>query len=325
MTGGTTGGELSRGKLAWILSEGRSASSDYYVLPRLHRDGYSAELIDSRQAPPATLLHSTPACVVISRYLPRSWHGLLKRLAAKGVSIVYFMDDDLFDWHAMSQLSWGYRLRLAHKALLQYRRLRRLCSEFWVSTRYLAEKYSQLEPELLAPHYPAELQQTGPLVRICYHGTASHGAEIRWLREVMTGVQARCNNCYFELFGGDSVKRLYRAIPRVSVMHAMSWPDYLAWTSSESRDIALAPLLEDRFNAARGPTKFFDYTRMQAAGIYSDGAPYRGFINDGVDGVLLDNDPTRWVDMILQFALDAERRRAIASAATQRVVALAKD
>ena len=74
------------------------------------------------------------------------------------------------------------------------------------------------------------------------------------------------------------------------------------------------------FNAARGPTKFYDYARMGAAGLYSDVAPYRGFVRDGVDGLLLDNDPERWAEAILALALDAEKRAGLAAAARQRLL-----
>lgn len=316
--------ECPEGKRAWVLSEGPSASTDYFVFPWLNRNGYSVELFDVRQAPSSEILSNTPSIIVISRYLHQGWVSLLQEAACNDVEIVYFMDDDLFDSHVLSGLPWRYRWKILSKALMQYSRIRRLCGEFWVSTPYLANKYSHLNPLVLSPSPSAALVSSMPLVRICYHGTASHPAEIVWLREVIAKVQSLTDNCHFEIFGDATVKKQYAGIPRVSVMHAMSWPDYLLWSATEPRDIALAPLLDSPFNAARGPTKFFDYTRMQAAGIYSDGAPYRGFINDGVDGVLLDNDPTRWVDMILQLALDAERRRTIASAATQRVVALAK-
>ena len=48
--------------------------------------------------------------------------------------------------------------------------------------------------------------------------------------------------------------------------------------------------------------KFYDYARMGAAGIYTDVEPYRGFVRDGVDGLLLPNEPARWIDAIAGLA-----------------------
>lgn len=313
-----------KSKFAWVLSEGRSASTDYFITPWLTRNGYSVELFDIHHTPSSEILTAPPSMIVISRYLNRGWVSLLEAAACEGVKIVYFMDDDLFDWHALAGLPWRYRWKILRRALMQYSRLRRLCSEFWVSTPYLATKYSHLNPRILSVATSSELIRSMPLVRICYHGTASHPAEIAWLRGVVAQVQSLSDKCHFEIFGDAAVKKQYSGIPRVSVMHAMSWPDYLVWSGSEKRDIALAPLLPSPFNAARGPTKFFDYTRMHAVGIYSDGAPYQDFINDGVDGLLLANDPAHWVAAILELADDSEKRSAIITAATQRVTALAK-
>lgn len=311
--------------LACVLSEGHTASTDYFILPKLRRDGYLVELVDTRIAPVRDDIPQSPTLVIISRYLPARWRSVVASLGSQGVKLVYFMDDDLLDRRAWGGLPWRYRWKLTRNALKHQGALRELGAELWVSTRYLAEKYAGLSPIMIAPVPIVKPQNTSPLVRICYHGTASHPDEISWLRDVMAEVQGLSENCHFELFGSAAVKKLYRGIPRVSVLHAMTWSDYLTWSSSVSRDIALAPLLNTGFNAARGATKFFDYTRMQAAGIYSNVAPYAGYINDGVDGILLDNDTNRWVDMILELANSPDKRHSIIAAATNRIDVLAKD
>ena len=84
----------------------------------------------------------------------------------------------------------------------------------------------------------------------------------------------------------------------------------------------LAPLLPGAFNAARGPTKFFDFARMGAVGIYSDVAPYRGFIRPEVDGILLPNEPAVWVKAIAGLVADPERRVRMATAARERALTL---
>jgi hypothetical protein len=84
----------------------------------------------------------------------------------------------------------------------------------------------------------------------------------------------------------------------------MRWENYLTFTASQPADIGLAPLLPGAFNAARGAVKFYDYARMGAAGIYTDVEPYRGFVRNGVDGLLLPNEPQRWIDAIAALAQD---------------------
>jgi hypothetical protein len=156
-------------------------------------------------------------------------------------------------------------------------------------------------------------------ILVCYHGTAAHEREIKWLLPIIEAVQARTDNVHFELFGNDAVHKLAKAFPRVSVLHPMSWPNYFSYTSVQQHHIGLAPLLPGAFNAARGTTKFFDYARMGAIGLYSKRPPYLGFINDGVDGILLDNDPGLWSESLLELAENEAKRERILFEVRQRV------
>jgi hypothetical protein len=249
----------------------------------------------------------------------------LRRFHANGGKLIYFMDDDLMDPAALVGLPPAYAKKIRKLTINQRSTLESLCSEFWVSSSYLAEKYREWSPKLLAPR-PAManlLQVSGTAV--CYHGTASHQAELNWLAPIITAVQAAKPDTQFEVFGDHSVNKLYRDIPRVSILHPMSWSNYLSYTASVRRDIALAPLLPNPFNAARGPTKFFDFARMGAVGIYTDVEPYRGFVRDGEDGLLLPNDPALWERTIVELVEDEPRRRRMAEAARQRALEMATD
>jgi hypothetical protein len=308
-------------EFALILSGGQTPTVDYFLKPYLMQLGYEVSLLDGSCEPMASAFDAQRCrLVVISRYASGCWFVALERLRLQGAKLVYFMDDDLFDLSALQGLPWRYRWKIFSRAWMYRNRLLRLCDEFWVSTPYLAEKYAHFKPVLLGPLPSAQIIAQQPCVRVCYHGTASHPREFEWLLPIIREVQARTEDVHFELFGGREVAKLFGSLPRVSVLHPMGWPNYLAYTASHRCDIALAPLLLGAFNAARGPTKFYDYTRMGAAGLYSDVAPYRGFVRDGVDGLLLDNDPERWVGAILTLAQDAEKRAALAAAASERLL-----
>jgi len=306
---------------ALILSGGKTPTTDYFLKPYLAAKGYAVSQLDGSCEPMASAFDAQRCgMVVISRYASGCWFAALERLRRQGAKLVYFMDDDLFDLAALQGLPWRYRWKILSRAWMHRTRLLRLCDEFWVSTPYLAEKYARFDPVLLGPLPSVLTLAQKPTVRVCYHGTASHPREIDWLLPVIEQVQARSEAIHFELFGGRAVAKRFGGLPRVSVLHPMAWPNYLAYTASYRCDIALAPLLPGAFNAARGPIKFYDYTRMGAAGLYSDVVPYRGFVRDGVDGLLLDNDPERWIEAILALALDAEKRAALAAAARQRLL-----
>lgn len=304
---------------AVILSAGETATTDYFLYPHLENLGYEVILLNS-SADPLESAFDMGRCglLVISRYLPGRWFGVVDLLRRHGATLVYFMDDDLFDIRALRGLPMRYQWKIATQALVHRSRLLRMCEEFWVSTAYLAEKYAKCKPILLSPAPSRKTLEGKKGIRVCYHGTASHQREIEWLAPVMEAVQARSDDVHFELFGTRAIARILGGMPRVSVLHPMSWPNYLAFTAARKSDIALAPLLPGAFNAARGPTKFYDYARMGAVGVYSNVSPYREFVKHDVDGLLLDNDPAAWIEAVLALAHDEQRRIAMAAAVTQR-------
>jgi len=122
----------------------------------------------------------------------------------------------------------------------------------------------------------------------------------------------------YQLIGDQSVNRLFRQLPRATILHPMSWPNYLAHTRSARADIGLAPLMAGGFNSARGPVKFFDYVRMGATTLASDGSVYADFISHDHDGLLLPNDPEVWAGTLLALARDPGRVQRLARAAQQR-------
>lgn len=305
--------------LAAILSEGATASSDYFLFPYVERLGYRAVLVDSRAEPPDRFPVEGCRLVVVARYVSARWLGLLTQLRRDGVTLSYFMDDDLFDLHALSGLPWGLRWKIFNRAYRYRRRLLAICDEFLVSTAHLAEKYAADHPVLLPPVPTSATMATHEAVVVCYHGTPNHRPEMEWLVPVIEAVQARASNIHFELFGAPAVNGVLKRLPRVAVLQPMTWPNYRSFTASQRRDLGLAPLLSTLFNEARGPTKFFDYTRMGAVGLYSDRPPFRGFIEHGVDGVLIPNDPARWAEAIIDLAGDVVKRKQMAAAAQERV------
>jgi hypothetical protein len=307
-------------KIAYVLSEGATASTDYFLFPYLKANGYLPKLLDV-SVTPTVPLHTANSLLVIARYLPSAWCMTVSEMKVRGIRVAYFMDDDLFDLRALRSLPWRYRWKILKYALTQKTFLRTLCDEFWVSTTYLADKYAELRPVLISAEPPARLIiRPERQLHICYHATASHRREISWLAAVVQHVQSCADNTHFELFAGAEARRHYRGIPRVSMLFPMKWPAYLDWSGSMRRDIALAPLLPSAFNRGRGPTKFYDYSRLGAAGIYTNVSPYRGFIRDGVDGLLLGNDPKEWAAAILALAADETRRTRIAAAARSRAL-----
>lgn len=306
-----------------VLGPGDNASISYFIDPHLRKLGLNPAYVSIDALPPADLKASRCDTVIIVRYLPHHWVAPLQLFRRTGGRIVYFMDDDLLDPAAHIGLPRKYLAKIRTLAVNRRKTLEEMCDEFWVGSVYLAEKYSALKPLVVDPQPSVAALTASPHTSVCYHGTASHQTEMAWLVPVMSALLGTSPKISFEIFGDHAVNRMFRDLPGVAVIHPMSWPNYLSFTAMVRRDIALAPLLPAAFNAGRGPTKFFDFARMGAVGIYSDVAPYRGFIRDKIDGLLLPNDPELWVKTIVDLAANPMLRQQMARAALDRALSLA--
>jgi hypothetical protein len=95
--------------------------------------------------------------------------------------------------------------------------------------------------------------------------------------------------------------------------------EYLNFISCLNWDIGLAPQVDSEFTTYKFYNKFLEYTSIGCAGIYSKLEPYIGVIQDGVAGLLVENEIEAWKDAILMLLKDSELRFRIASNAYEFV------
>jgi len=95
--------------------------------------------------------------------------------------------------------------------------------------------------------------------------------------------------------------------------------DYLDLASRLNWDIGLAPQLDNEFTAYKFYNKLLEYTSMGCAGIYSKLEPYTNVIQDGITGLLADNEVGAWRDAIVRLLKEPELRFKIASNAYEIV------
>jgi hypothetical protein len=295
-----------------VVERGRNPSSDYYLHARVKALGVPVV----QQPEPGSL-------VVIVRYLDSLWRRRIEAVRESLAGVAYFMDDDLLDLGALSRPPLQYAARMFWLAWRHQSWLREIGAQLWVSTPYLAQKYRDWSPQLVGPLPASEMLQPRRPVRVFYHGTGLHRDEIRWLEPVVRNVQQSSAATWFEFFGPAWVNRLYRDVPRVSVVHPMGWENYQRYTASGAYDIGLAPLLPHAFNAARSHTRFFDFARCGAAGVYSKLEPYASFVRDGIDGLLVANERKAWTEAVLRLASDRDLRERISAQAAVRAHKLA--
>lgn len=311
--------DLDGKRLIFLVEEGPNPSTDYFVLPAVSSIGAHLVRCGFADIPAAADLQN--AVVVFVRYVPKSWARLVEASRPNLAALIFFMDDDVLDTEANVGMPWRYRLKLARLAAWRSGWLREQGAELWVSTTYLKNKYQAWQPHLVLP---SPVETPSPVCRVFYHGSASHNAEIRWLLPVMDEALRRDETIAFEIVGGHDVYRLYRGLPRVSVVHPMKWPAYQQYLATGDKDIGLAPLLDLPFNQARSYTKFFDITRCGAAGIYSPYNALAEVVEDGVDGLIVALNEEAWVTAILNLVQDESLRHTLQYNAKLKAFTLAE-
>ncbi|MGL4544207.1 MAG: glycosyltransferase family 1 protein [Plesiomonas sp.] len=302
-----------------ILHEGNSPTLAYFQNSISEQFGHAQIILKDSNDLSHLSIQQDDAIVVI-RFISSFWQARIEQNIDKVSKIVYFIDDDLLDPAALQRLPKDYRKKILRRASAQHRWITLYCDEFWVSTPYLSEKYAHFDPKIIQPKPPVSLFEPVSTLRVAYHGSSSHKDEKIWLHDVISRVMERTKNITFEIFGEHDIYKLYRNIPRVTVLHPMSWDNYLVYTKTQRIDIGLAPLLDSDFNAARGHVKFYDFVRMGAVGIFSDSPPYQGVVKQNVNGILLDNDIEKWTATIESLACNHEKRSQLVENARRTVM-----
>lgn len=301
-----TGRQIKGTPTVYLVEEQPNPSTDYYILPAVAHAGMRVVQCGFRDLPESAELDG--AVVIFVRYVPTAWARLVEAVRPRLRALIFFMDDDVLDVHASVGMPWHYRLKLARLAAWKAGWLRSQKVELWVSVPYLKAKYTSWNPRLVLPS-PVKLPTD--ICRVFYHGSATHYAEIRWLRPVMEEVLRRDERVSFEIVGNRSVFRLYRGMPRVTTVHPMKWLAYQHFLAMPGRHIGLAPLLDSPFNRARSHTKFFDFTRCGAVGIYAPDSACGDMVQHGQDGLIVEMNEGAWVEAILKIASDEPLRRSL--------------
>jgi glycosyltransferase involved in cell wall biosynthesis len=104
----------------------------------------------------------------------------------------------------------------------------------------------------------------------------------------------------------------YTAIPVPEA--CKPYPRYVPWLRQimAEMDLAVAPLVDDAFNAAKSDLKFLEYAAGGLATVASDVPAYRDSISHGETGLLARNTCDDWTANLRQLLSDAQTRQRLA-------------
>ena len=251
--------------------------------------------------------------IILVRYVPLNILLNLIYFKRNSKKIILLLDDNLLDLNIFSELPLLYKIKIFFNIYCYKFFFSFFINEIWVSNRSLGKKVkqnifkNQINIKLLMLNH----KQKYPLkkfYKIAYLGTSSHTKELRWLKILFEKIQQQREDCLIEIYVNKKWRNYFRSVPRMKITYPLDWETFFLDTSISKADIVVNPIFKSNFNNYRSPTKFFDITRLEAVGIYSNERPFAQFVNNNHDGILLDNNIDEWIQKI-SFLLDNPRER----------------
>ncbi len=294
-----------------LLSDGALPTEDIYFMataaPWLRYAGATVTRLDTRRWASPLLCWPwldrtlSGAQVIVCRTLSEAWIDLLESRRAQLASVHYLLDDDL-DAAAMDPgLPVRYRERMGWVSCRILPRLLALADEVVVASEELASRIRRrhsrvatLAPALLFSPEVATPEATLDGWRLGYYGTRAHLRDLEQIGSALVSVLEAHSGLTLEVAMGRYTPEPLRHHDRVSTPDPMAWKAFLGHLKGSRLHLGLAPLWPTRFNAAKSHIKFLEIAATGGVGLFSRRAPYSNIVSDGVDGLLVDDDPADW-------------------------------
>jgi glycosyltransferase involved in cell wall biosynthesis len=265
--------------------------------------------------------------LVIQRAVAETFIKWAKEARRRGIKVVYETDDDVFHVarHNPAYAQWG-----TASARKTCEKLITMADHVVVSTQPLKDSirehcglpdarvtvaYNHVHPiiwgqSVLEQATPAD--NKGRLV-IGWQGSATHRVDFT---AAIDGL-ARVVNDYPQTivrFFGDVPLCVKGKIPgkRFEWMKGVTFDQYPRNLRYANFDIALAPLVDSRFNRAKSNIKVLEAWATRVPIVASPVYPYRTTITHGENGYLADS-PDDWYNALSDLILNPGRRRAMAA------------
>lgn len=260
---------------------------------------------------------------------------VLELLREKSLPYVYEIDDLLWelprdhrDYASYEASSGAIRelIRNAATVVTSTRALQNLISEINPNVVVMPNAldraiWCEPIPETESTLVLAENGLDQPRPRLLYMGTASHEADLEMVRPAVERyLQANPQVELLQIAGG-------RPLPGATVLtvprECSDYPRFVRWFRivASAATVAIAPLVESRFNSMKSDIKSLDYGLAGVPTVFSDVLPYRGRITDGETGLLAANTVEAWFTAINRLMDDAPLRGLISANAKARALA----
>jgi O-antigen biosynthesis protein len=207
------------------------------------------------------------------------------------------------------------------------------CDLVTVTTEKIAEHYRQFNDNVLVlPNYldyfwwgkPLDVRSKGSL-RIGWAGSLSHREDLMMISPIIEKICKQFDFVKFVYCGAGGKSGLYgeeifENIPPHQREYISGVP--LEYFPAKSKtlgfDIAIAPLLDDEFNAGKSAIKYYEYAANGVPGVYSDTVVYNNVVKHGETGYLAKTKGD-WEKYLTELIMDEKKRLEIAKEAYKHV------
>jgi GT2 family glycosyltransferase/glycosyltransferase involved in cell wall biosynthesis/tetratricopeptide (TPR) repeat protein len=276
--------------------------------------------------------------VLIQRNIlqPHNVQPLIAACRDRQLPIVYEIDDHLLQVPADKDLTGIYARSAPAIATLAT-----AAAEVIVSTEPLATQMRQFNHRVtVMPNVIEEATWLKPITsgllpdaltnlptdtfKILYMGNSSHGEDLAMIKTVFERLAREQVKVRLLVVGGESevAENPPDWYTRISIPQGFeSYKLFVPWfrTVAAGCDLAIAPLVANEFNQYKSPLKFLQYSAVGLPAIYSQVTPYQEVVTQGVDGILVDNNPEAWHQAIVQCLNHQDNLTELANAAAKKI------
>ena len=159
--------------------------------------------------------------------------------------------------------------------------IQHLTSRICVLPNYLDNQIWKLHP-------PKPPSQTPKPVVIGYMGGPSHIPDLQYICPVLRNLLRRyTDQVQLHLYGVPPPPELADNPNVITIpSHSNIYVEFAADFQAQDYDIAIAPLVDNRFNRCKSGVKFLEYSALGLPGVYSRLEPYQAMVVQGENGFL---------------------------------------
>jgi glycosyltransferase involved in cell wall biosynthesis len=285
-------------------------------------DRVVVDLVDiDRFLRPAPTLQIDLALVQRTALAPEMVEPFIEMCTARGIPIVFDLDDDLLALPPNSHEYEHYRPLLPGvQSLVAAARI------VIVSTPELQDRIRKINPSTVLVRNALDERlwfagqrsgETADLVprtpdgsvEALYFGTMTHGRDLDIVRPVFEGIAAATGiDVRLTVIGGEPDTGGETWFRRLPVPGGRShYAEFVAWLREISPRFrfGVAPLVADSFNACKSDLKYLEYGALGLPGVFSDVPAYDTVRNEAT-GVVVANEVDAWTEALRRLATEPE-------------------